>query len=358
MGWFSSLPVHLQTALIAAGSALFVVLLRDVGFRFLFERRRERVERRTAALAVYSTYSDPLASAATSLLWRLREIFSEPNRADFLRQSKPTTEYQHYKKASTLYRLAALLGWIRGFRRELSFFTLGDRTRLCALEAAINEFESALADGQGVEVQRVEGLAELWGFKPPEDKKSTSAVSVKMEGEIKNRYDVSELWEVRARPENKQLEICAAAAEVLARELGQEPVKPEVIEKDLRRAVEILGVREAWLWRDWQAAIGDLMLEHVSAEKRRFEVKGYANFVEISEKDGTERYWIELLARIMQEVDISRCDGSDARVLQLERLLVATAKILQALSQVKERPGSVRAETLKAAREVLRDGVR
>ena len=106
--------------------------------------------------------------------------------------------------------------------------------------------------------------------------------------------------------------------------------------------------------RDWQAAIGDLILEEVSAGRRRFEVKGYVRFLEMREKDGPERDWMELLARIMQEVHISRSDGSDARVLQLKGALVATVKILVALSQVKERPGGVPAQTLKEAREVLK----
>ncbi|MDQ3833145.1 MAG: hypothetical protein M3315_05830 [Actinomycetota bacterium] len=362
MDWFLSQPVQLQAALIGAVAALVVVLLRDVGSRllfdvlarFFFEWRGERSERRKAALAVYSTYADPLASAATSLFWRLREVFYEPHRATFLRQPEPSTELQRYKKVSTLYRLAALLGWIRGFRRELSFFTVDDRTRLRTLEDAINQFESALADGRGVEVQRVEGLAELWGFKLPDDDQRKSTLSVKVEAEIKNRFAVFELWDIRERPESQKLEICAVAGEVLAQELREDLVRREAIDENLSQAVEILGVREAWLWRDWQAAIGDLMLEEVSAGRRRFEVKGYVRFLEMREKDGPERDWMELLAKVMQGVDISRSDGSDARVLQLKGALAATAKILIALSQVKERPGSVPTQTLKEARQVLK----
>src|SRR5215216_2195219 len=112
--------------------------------------------------------------------------------------------------------MVVLLGWIRAFRRELSFFTVDDRTRLQDLEDAIAELESALADGQDVEILRVEGLAKLWGLKLPEDDRRKSAASVGMEVEITARFDLGELSEIREQTETRTL-----AAEVLCKELGQ-----------------------------------------------------------------------------------------------------------------------------------------
>jgi len=251
--------------------------------------------------------------------------------------------------------MVVLLGWIRAFRRELSFFTVDDRTRLQDLEDAIAELESALADGQDVEILRVEGLAKLWGLKLPEDDRRKSAASVGMEVEITARFDLGELSEIREQTETRKQEICTLAAEVLCKELGQEAIEQELIDKTCPQAAELLAVHEAWLYRDWQAAIGDLMLREIASEKRRFEVKGYADFCGMAKHDAPERGWIDLLERILRKVDVSRRDGSDARVQQLQRTLVASARILTALSKVKQRPESISNDTLRAARKVLSD---
>ena len=356
MSWFTSLPFQVQAALIGVVSALAVVLLRDVAVRYLFDRRKERAEKRKAALTVYSTYADPLASAATNLFWRLREVFYEPERAAFLSLPEPITEYQIYKRNSTTYRLAALLGWIRALRRELSFFTIDDRTRLQSVERAMYKLESALADGAHVEVQRVEGLANLWGLKLPEDAKKKSAISVEIERAVKTQHNLAELTQVRKLHNDKQTEACVTAASILYRCLDQEsPIGRAILQETLPQAVETLSVREAWLYRDRQAAIGDLMLNETASDRRRFEVKGYADFIHMMDNKKSERQWLNLLNKMFQELDVFGSDDSDARVLQLKRTLIATAMLLSALARVKQRVGSVSKDTVAAAQIVLKD---
>ena len=358
VSWFLSLPNQVQSALVGAISALVLVSLREFLGPLFLDALREKRERKKAALAVYGAYADPLAHAMDSLFWRLREIFHEPDRAVYLKLPKTKTEYQTYKKASTVYRMAASLGWIRAFRRELSLFTVDDKTRLQSLEDAIAGFEGALADGQGVEKKRVERLEELWRAKVPEDDEAKLAISVKIEKEIIDRFGLAELSEIRTQKENRQLEICALAAEVLCKEHKQERIGQDRIRETRLKVVELLGVREAWLYRDWQAAIGDLMLCNSTSEKRRFEVKGYADFYRMHKEGAPEGEWIELLERIFRNVDVCRPDGGDARVEQLRTMLEKSAGLLIALSEVKKRPESVSKKTLKAAKEVEKPGER
>jgi hypothetical protein len=121
MTWFSELPASTQGALIVAAAALTsgflgflgvlgAVVLRDFWAAPWLEVRRENRERKRAAFSVYRSYVDPLAAATTSVFWRLHEAFYEPGRAAYLKFPEPVTEFQRYKKESTVYRLAALFG--------------------------------------------------------------------------------------------------------------------------------------------------------------------------------------------------------------------------------------------------------
>ena len=87
-------------------------------------------------------------------------------------------------------------------RRELSFFTIDDRTRPKTVEDAIRELESALADGRHEEMRRIETLARLWALELPDDYRKRSEISVEIEGEIKTRYHLDEMWELHELPHN------------------------------------------------------------------------------------------------------------------------------------------------------------
>lgn len=164
-------------------------------------------------------------------------------------------------------------------------------------------------------------------------------------------------------------------------------IPPGTVEAKLPEAVGILAVREAWIFRDQQGAIGDVMLEEISSNgtaTRRFDVKGYAAFDAIL-REGLEttghaeeeldngidretvsgvqppfgsrhdRLWFELIERMLNGLDLRQEHGSDARVNQLRMTLVATARILVSVASVRERPGSVSEGTVKAAKKVIAD---
>lgn len=361
-------------------------MLRDFWAAPRLEVRREDRKRERAAFSVYRSYADPLAAATTSVFWRLHEAFYDPGRAAYLKFADPVTEFQRYKKESTVYRLAALFGWIQAFRRDLSFFTLDDKTRVHAVEEAVGALEHALAEGKLVEARRAKELAELWGVALPEDPDLISEAAVEMEEAVKTRHHVDELWQVARMADGEKLRVCATAASALARSAGAKKVPRETLEAELTDAVRILAVREAWIFRDQQGAIGDVMLEEIlpgGSAGRRFDVKGYAAFHKMLYEDiepaknvwqglrvrayrdtkadsgralrHVDQNWFGPIEKMLDGVDLREENGTDARVVQLRKILVATARILVSIVSVDERPGSVSEITVRTAKEVLCD---
>ena len=174
--------MKLQVSLIGVASALLTIILKDVGLHFWKEARADR----RTAIAVYRNYSDPLLEASASLFWRLRETLIDAGRGSYLKTSGSASYFDKYKFESTLYRLAVLIGWVRAYRRELTFLSLAGDKYLKPLTEALSRFEAALADGAHVEVQRIKSISALWGVPTSEDGRELSRIAVKVDQILKS----------------------------------------------------------------------------------------------------------------------------------------------------------------------------
>ncbi len=76
--------------------------------------------------------------ASESLAWRLREILSF--NGAFLLPEAPMNGFFKYKFDSTVYRLCALLGWIRAAQKEQSYLEGFGDTKSKKVREAINTF--------------------------------------------------------------------------------------------------------------------------------------------------------------------------------------------------------------------------
>jgi hypothetical protein len=85
MSWFNSLSSNVQAEVIGALVALIGILLKDL----VIARWQERKKREQDQIAVFQKYADPLSSAATGLLWRLNEVFSNEGRGAYLKADAP-----------------------------------------------------------------------------------------------------------------------------------------------------------------------------------------------------------------------------------------------------------------------------
>src|ERR1700755_936880 len=106
-------------------------------------------------------YAEPLTAAATDLLLRFKEVLRDQS-AQYLSPSTPSGEYFTYKRHSTIYRFAALLGWIRALDRDVYLLGPHQHEGQTHLLEAIDLFTGALADGPSLEFLRAQRLCEVW----------------------------------------------------------------------------------------------------------------------------------------------------------------------------------------------------
>jgi hypothetical protein len=107
--------VPLAAALIGAISALATPLLKDLVIQRLNERRSKSDQQHE----IFRNYAAPLTGACEKLIWRFYEIFID-SRHQFLMTATLPVVFNEYKRKSTLYRTASLLGWIRAIHLELA----------------------------------------------------------------------------------------------------------------------------------------------------------------------------------------------------------------------------------------------
>lgn len=339
-----NIPIY--TALITAGTTLVCLIIKDIVYK-LWERRKNKAE---ARLEVYRLYADPLAQFATSLLWRFSEIFDQPGRGTFLTAKPPRTDFEDYKFTSTKYRLASLLGWIRALRRELSFLRLEKSEINKAFEEAISVFESALADGPHVEKERLDAILDLWKIKGSSAGIKTEA-SVSLEHILKRKLKESEVSVASDLSDEKQLELVEASAELLCEKFNWQAISEDVIKETKAQTIRFLSVKESWIYRDWQSALGDIMIESVDFADRHYGVIGYSQFEKmLFEGSENEKRWLERLGNVFNDLDVTIQHQFDARLRQLRNTYLATSKLLAHISKV---DGSfVSEETLKICNEL------
>jgi len=356
VAWFSDLDSKIQVGLIGIGSALLTILLKDVGLYFWKEARADR----KMAMEVYRNYSDPLLSASVSLFWRLRETLTEIGRGEYLKASGAESYFDKYKYESTLYRLAVLIGWVRAYRRELTFLSLSGGRQLKPLKDALSDFEAALADGAGVEMQRVKSASELWKIPLSDDAKKLFRIAVKVESFIKSALPTS--GDDRDLPINldyqSQVELCRKIADYLCDEANLKYLSDKRLAETNAQAVRSLSIREAWLYRDFQSGIGDMIILEVTGAGRRFDVLGFKEFEALlySENAETKR-WMSRLVRVFDRLDISGADRFDARVQMLEQTFLATINVLIALIEIDKGRSHVADSALAEAKKLRSDKI-
>ena len=351
-GWFSSLSPNTQAAIIASLTTLLVLLLRDV----LLSSWRSKREEKKESLKIYRRYAEPLASATTSLLWRLNEIFNQEGRGGFLNAPEPHSRFQSYKRKSTLYRLAALLGWIRAYKREISVLTTNSKSDIPDLESALSELESALADGPHIEVKRLKGLCNLWNLELPESKYGVEAISAHLDELLRQELQNWDAETVTTLREKEQLALCINTANFICKHLEIDPLSESVVKETQARAIQQLSIRQAWIYRDWQVGIGDIMIRSVTNGIRRFEVAGFSDFESmLLEGNSEQQRWLDRLTTVIEGLDVTGADRFDARVDQLERAMVAIAKLLVSLFEATDNKSGISKQTKSLADEIIQN---
>jgi hypothetical protein len=348
--WLLDLPVPVQAALVGALASIIVGFLRDFASKWWSERR----EAKRSARDIYRRYAEPLASAVSSLFWRLKEAFGSDGRGSYLTAQEPRTHYEDYKLRSTYYRLASVLGWIRALRRELSFFRTEGQERLASLENAIAHFEASLADGHHVELQRLDGLLHIWGLRPITDGEVRMRVAVDVENHEKRYLQRFPVASPADLPSDRQGELCTEIAELICTRASLAPVSREILVETQSQAIRQIAIKEAWLYRDWQAAIGGLMIREATAGDRHFEVLGFGEFESMLLGPTEDQFrWLCRIAMLFDELDLERDNPFDARPTALRKLYQATAQMVKVMSEVPSNAALIDSNTVSEARRAL-----
>jgi hypothetical protein len=274
-------------------------------------------------------------------------VFSKEGRGAYLRGDAPPNPYNRYKKISTLYRLACLVAWIRAFRRELSYLRVRDKKGFQSVQEALNDFESALADGPQMEMERLERLIKLWDL-PKVSKSDEAALAVEIDQTIHRQFHIEGLYSNDDVPAEVQTRICEAIASTLTRGLRATSLSHDVLSETKSRAFDILTIKETWFYRDWQAALGDQMIVSAEGSSRQFDVIGFGVFESMWLSDEPERKRLLLrLNGILENLDVSLTD--DCRVRQLRKVFQATARLVKALGNMPNNRDTISGATLQTA---------
>lgn len=325
--------VGLASAAIGAISALIVPILKD----FVIQRLNDRRTKQNTQQEIFRNYAAPLATAGEKLLWRFKEIFID-QRHHFLKSGTLPLVYNEYKRHSTLYRIACLLGWMRAISLELSSLPRGQSGFLTPVASGIAKVQSALADGPHVEVHRLEQMCAVWGLSL-EGLDAKRKESLAMEFEVKLyelggntlRHDSKHLENLEP---SEKTEICRLLSKFLCEKLKRVGLADSIIVETLNTAVSRLAYREALIYRDWQDAIGDLMLEHDPDSVRRFKLIGYERFEDLLKG---KALWIEVFRDSIVDIDFDSIDPNDFRAKQLRDLASGVASIILSLSDSDEK---------------------
>jgi hypothetical protein len=372
---FSGDPSHSQAGLgqwmtapeigAAAITALFTlaaILLKDYVLKRINDGRSDR----KSEAAIYRRYSNPLVTSAVSLLHRLNEILFVEHRPIYLTKAHQVgpkqglgRSYASYKRLSSIYRLAVVLGWIRACRREFSYLRVADREGAQLVEEAIVCFEKALADGGWVEQERVRRLFDLWQL--GDSGSRSEAEDIKRLGTKVNNvfWEILEATNLEKKDSSNldretKIRLCRMTADCITSHLKTNPITNAALDRTWEDALNIITMREAWIYRDWQSAIGDVMTRRLHADERHFEVIGYGEF-ELFLASGTEaeKLAVERLLSIFDDLDLSIEDRFDCRPRQLRAVAKSTAEIILAIHRTQGRHSIVPEYSVDLASEII-----
>jgi hypothetical protein len=315
------------TTLIGAITGLVIAVVTSFIIPFVQKRQQRTEEKRS----IYERYAQPLAAEAVNLLWRLDEILFR-QRGQYLKRDAPRTPFNEYKLISTCYRIAAVIGWIRAIRLEQSYLLFGEEASVDALRRAVVEFEAALADSPQVEAEVLQNLATLWELMLPAAEDASDRIAAYVVADLQHvlsDWSLVQYRDLLGVDAARQAELVARVADVLCNALQRPPLPRQLLAETWSRAIRILAVEQSWIYRDWQQAIGDMMILPVEGATRRYGVIGFGAFEAAYREDSS--VWCGRLRDLVVGIDATSPEPSDFRLDQLRRVARAVAGIVCAI---------------------------
>jgi len=321
---------------------VIAIFLRDFVLTIFTEKRESSRNK----LETFKIYANPIIRAADSLCWRLREIFLQ--RGAFLLESNGRSEFFQYKYVSTVYRLTVLLGWVRAIQREYAYMDIENLNEGPTIERTLARFQSALADGGHVELSVFKELVKLWGIDTKDvSDRDKALLAVKIEDQIHSTVPNVTFQLSESLSEDQQMYLLENIAKLLSTSLKRTPVPRDVICENKAKAIQEMSRIEAWVFRDWQNAIGDEILVELVGATRRFDVLGFGKFEELFVSPPT---WLTRVNRVFENLNVEVDDRFDARVNQLKNIYHAAFVILESFVKLNNEQMTISKESLQTLR--------
>ena len=335
-------------AVIGAASAMIVMLIRDGGLEWLKVRRAKN----RSDAEIFQKYIGPLADACAKLMWRCKEVFVDDRHA-FLKLSTLPTGYNSYKRLSTLYRIASLIGLVRGMDLELSSLAAHNPGYAPPIAKQIAAFCSALADGPAVERDRLIQLCRIWSISIDGVVESRLAAieartEVKLHGLLSEQ--LSDIDNLSSLDRNSQGWLVEQLSRFVAAELGAERPSQDLVFKGREEAISSLSYREALIFREWQDAIGDAVIDRDPDSPRKFRIIGFAGFVDLIAS--SPHLWFMTFSTSLDDIDFENPNRRDFRAHQLRNIANAAGAMLLAINGF-AKPSPFNEETITAARQLV-----
>jgi len=337
-----------KPAIIGATVAILIMLSKDLIIKLWFDNRKSKKDE----LIVFRQYADPLSNATMSLLWRLNEIFKQKHKSSYL-HIKYTTDYAVYKRVSTVYRLASLLGWLHAFQKELALLKTKDNNELQEIKNSINEFRAALADGTHIELERLKGFMELWNFNF-KDCQTNSIVASCIDNEIKDFVAKKELTRALDLTDEDKFELVKLITTEMAENYKVNKVPDDIIKQTTAQAIQLCSLKESWIYRDWQDAIGDMMLIENKSETRKYDVIGFYEFSnKLKSADNKDVEWITRIEDVFYDLDVTGANKADMRLEQLKHVVKSTSNLMLSLTANDKQRKVLMSKTIKLANKLI-----
>lgn len=319
------------SVVIASLTTLITIWIKDV---ILHKRSKMEDEK-----SIYQRYSKPLQKSLEKLIWRLIEILETPNLE--LNYKVEASEYYNYKYLSTLYRFMTVLAWLRVAGRELTYYKVSKEKNIENLNRKIHDFKSSIADGTVTEIKRVQNILDSQGI-------AHSKFRIDIIERVGNEIDNYLLTKYAKDYESIQDKnsLVHDILRIIEKQMGVS------LDHDIdNEIVDITLLKECWLYRDWQDAIGDFMLVE-GCNKDTSMIMSYRNFENLY-LDDKKDVWIVRSEKLFKGFCISNNPKHDYRIDQMKNILFRAYDLLLALDNIKMNGSILKDSTKKTIAEKL-----
>jgi len=323
----------LISAFIGSATALITLYIQG--------KRKER-EKQQVEYDAYKKYAKPIMLSAETLAWRLREVLMF--NGAYLLPDAPMNGFFKYKFDSTVYRLCALIGWIRAAQKEHSYLEGFDNAKNSDIREAVSEFQKVLADGSHVEVSIFEELSKLYGL----EEKAISdqirqEIGVGIEKIVFEYIPDQVKKNVSSLEQTDKIKMDSSILKLISEKTQQDSMDENAIIDKIDVAIDEIAREFCWIYRDWQNAIGDEMLFRLEGSYRYFDVIGFSDFSTKHE----ESEWLKKVDNLFSNLNVAIDNRFDTRVGQVKRIYVTLITLIQELNKAIDNEQAISSKGLK-----------